>query len=211
MMVNNADSEITKISFVNEFLWALTGLFLTIFGTFVEVFVILPSADINNNALKLTSISLGITYQLVGVFLTACVGGKNAAAYAQIAYVILGLFKLPVFYQGGSFDYLQYPSFGYILGFIPAAWLCGYLVLPGKRRLELFAISSFLGLLVIHLCGIIYLIGYSFITPLFGNELASNYLFEGIKLYSLSPFFGQLFLICVISVLAFLIRLILMY
>lgn len=54
------------------------------------------------------------------------VGGRNAAAYAQIAYVIMGLFKLPIFYQGGSFDYIQYPSFGYILGFIPGAWLCGF-------------------------------------------------------------------------------------
>ncbi len=211
MLVSNSDSDVTKMPPLSDFFWALTGLILTIFGTFVEVLIVLPSSNSQTNSWELVPLSLGITYQLVGVFLTACVGGKNAAAYAQIAYVILGLFKLPVFYQGGTFDYLQYPSFGYILGFIPGAWLCGFLVLPGKRRLELFAISSFLGLLVIHLCGILYLVGYCFITPLFGNELADNYLVDGIKLYSLTPFPSQLVLICVVSILAFLLRLILMY
>jgi biotin transport system substrate-specific component len=209
MIVTN--SENSKIPFLSEFLWALIGLCLTIFGTFVEVFVFVPRSNLNISSFELTSSSLGITYQLAGLFLTACMGGKNAAAYSQIAYVILGLFKLPVFYQGGTFEYLQYPSFGYILGFIPGAWLCGFLVLPGKRRLELFAISSFFGLLVIHLCGIIYLIGYSLITPLFGNELADNYILEGIKLYSLNPFPSQLALICAVSVLAFILRLVLMY
>lgn len=209
--MSNSDSDVTKMPPLSDFFWALTGLILTIFGTFVEVLIVLPSSNSQTNSWELVPLSLGITYQLVGVFLTACVGGKNAATYAQIAYVILGLFKLPVFYQGGTFDYLQYPSFGYILGFIPGAWLCGFLVLPGKRRLELFAISSFLGLLVIHLCGILYLVGYCFITPLFGNELADNYLFDGIKLYSLTPFPSQLVLICVVSILAFLLRLILMY
>ena len=211
MIVTNSDPKVSKVSPFSEFFWALTGLILTIFGTFVEVFVVLPDSNNNSDSLQLTPSSLGITYQLTGVFLTACVGGRNAAAYAQIAYVILGLFKLPVFYQGGTFDYLQYPSFGYILGFIPGAWLCGFLVLPGKRRLELFAISSFFGLLVIHICGILYLCGYCLITPLLGNELADNYLIDAINLYSISAFPAQLALICFISLLSLVIRFILMY
>lgn len=63
-------------------------------GTFVEVFVVLPG----EGNVKITS--LGITYQLAGVFLTGMLAGKNAAAAAQIAYVIMGLFKLPIFYLG---------------------------------------------------------------------------------------------------------------
>ncbi len=198
-----------KISPVSEFFWALIGLMITIFGTFVEVFVYLPTSDRQLSGLQSTS--LGITFQLAGVFLTGLLGGKNAAAYAQIAYVVLGLFKLPVFYHGGSLDYLYYPTFGYILGFIPGAWLCGFLVLPGKRKLELFVISSFLGLLVIHVCGIIYLVGYSFITPIFGNNLSSSYLLDAIVLFSVTPFFAQIALICSVSIIAFIIRLLLMY
>lgn len=209
MNVNNNSLPPQKISPINEFFWALIGLMLTIFGTFVEVFLVIPTNTTNLENVE--TASLGITYQLAGVFLTGMLGGRNAAAYAQIAYVIMGLFKLPVFYQGGSFDYIQYPSFGYILGFIPGAWLCGFLVLPGKRRLELFTISAFLGLLVVHLCGILYLILYTYITPLLGNELTPTYLWDAINLYTITPFPSQLALICAISVIAFIIRLILLY
>ena len=207
--MNNNNPPPQKLSPISEFFWALIGLMVTIFGTFVEVFFYLPTD--NDNFSSLQSSSLGITYQLAGVFITGLLGGKNAAIYAQVAYVVLGLFKLPVFYQGGSLDYLYYPSFGYILGFIPGAWLCGYLVLPGKRRLELFVVSAFLGLLVIHLCGILYLTIYSFVAPVLGNALSSSYLWDAISLYSITPFFAQIALICTVSVIGFIIRLILMY
>lgn len=207
--MNNHNTPPQKISPISEFFWALIGLMLTIFGTFVEVFFYVPTGD--EGSLKLQFSSLGITFQLAGVFFTGLMGGKNAAAYAQIAYVILGLFKLPVFYQDGGWNYLDNPTFGYILGFIPGAWLCGYLALPGKRRLELFFLSACLGLLVVHLCGIVYLILYSFIAPLMGNVLSSSYLWDAIHLYSITPFFAQLALICAVSLVAFVLRLILMY
>ena len=207
--MNNNNPPPQKISPISEVFWALMGLMITIFGTFVEVFVYLPSGKQDSSNLEFSS--LGITYQLAGVFLTGLLGGKNAAVYAQVAYVVLGLFKLPVFYHGGTLDYLYYPTFGYILGFIPGAWLCGFLALPGKRRLETFVFSAFFGLLVIHVCGILYLVIYSYAAPLLGNVLDSSYLWDAVNLYSISPFFAQLALICAISVIAFLIRLILMY
>ncbi|MCS6943462.1 MAG: biotin transporter BioY [Geminocystis sp.] len=193
------------ISAINKFFWALIGLMLTVVGTFVEVFVVLPEGG------NMKVASLGITYQLAGVFFTGMLAGKNAAAAAQIAYVIMGLFKLPIFFLGGSFDYLQYPSFGYILGFIPGAWLCGFLAIPGKRRLELFALSAFCGLLVVHACGILYLVGYTCVTPLLGNQLSDSYLWDAIRLYTITPFASQLALICAVSLVAFVIRLILLY
>jgi biotin transport system substrate-specific component len=207
--VNNNNLPPQKISPLSEFFWALIGLMLTIFGTFVEVFFYVPTGE--QGLFNLQFSSLGITSQLAGVFLTGLMAGKNAAAYAQVAYVILGLFKLPVFYYGGTLSYLYYPSFGYILGFIPGAWLCGYLVLPGKRRIELFFLSACLGLLVIHIFGILYLTIYSFVAPLMGNVLSSSYLWDAINLYSITPFFAQLALICAISLVAFVLRLILMY
>jgi biotin transport system substrate-specific component len=130
---------------------------------------------------------------------------------AQIAYIVLGFFKLPVFAHGSAFDYLQQPSFGYILGFIPGAWLCGYLALPGKRRLESLALSAFCGLIVIHLIGIIYLVGFWLINPLLGNNLAPDYLNEMITAYSLNPLPSQLAIVCFVAVIGFLIRLILFY
>lgn len=202
-------TEKSKVSRIDESLWAFTGLLLTIIGTFVEAFIVFPSFE--NQNITLIPHSLGVTYQIAGVLLTGCLAGKNAAITAQIAYVVLGLFKLPVFAQGGGFDYFQEPTFGYILGFIPGAWLCGYLAFPNKPRLESLALSAIFGLLVIHLCGIIYLIGFTFITPIFGNLLTPDYLQNAIIIYSLKPFFSQLILVCEISVIAFLIRLFLLY
>lgn len=198
-----------KVSPINEFLWAFIGLSLTILGTFIEAFVAFPSFQNENPTL--TPISLGVTYQIAGVLFTGCVGGKNAAIYAQIAYVVLGLFKLPVFAQGGGFEYLQYPTFGYILGFIPGAWLCGYLAFPSKPRLESLTLSAIFGLIVIHLCGIIYLIGFTFINPLLGNSLTSDYLSQTIINYSVNPLLPQLVIVCAVSVISFMIRLILFY
>lgn len=198
-----------KVSPINEFLWAFIGLLLTILGTFIEAFVAIPSFQNDNPSL--TPISLGVTYQIAGVLFTGCVGGKNAAIYAQIAYLVLGLFKLPVFAQGGGFEYIQYPTFGYILGFIPGAWLCGYLAFPSKPRLESLTLSAIFGLIVIHLCGIIYLIGFTFLNPLFGNDLTSNYLPQTIINYSVNPLLPQLVIVCVVSVISFIIRLILFY
>jgi biotin transport system substrate-specific component len=198
-----------KLPLFHELLWAFTGLMLTIFGTFVEAFFIFPSDNQGN--LGLNSHSLGVTFQLVGVLLTGCLGGQNAAAFAQIAYVVLGLFKLPVFAQGGGFDYLQQPTFGYILGFIPGAWLCGYLALPGKRRLESLALSATCGLIVIHVIGIIYLVGFSLINPLLGNSLAPDYLLKSLTAYSLNPLPSHLVIVCVVAMIAYIIRLILFY
>lgn len=198
-----------KISPINEFLWAFVGLILTVLGTFIEAFVTLPSFQGENQ--PLSPHSLGVTYQIAGVLLTGCLGGQNAAAYAQIAYVVLGLFKLPVFAQGGGFDYLHQPSFGYILGFIPGAWLCGYLALPGKRRLESLALCAIFGLIVIHLCGIIYLVGFTLINPLFGNNLVSDYLPQAINIYTLSALPSQMIIVCAVAFIGFIIRLILFY
>lgn len=198
-----------KVSPLNEFLWAFIGLILTVLGTFVEAFVAFPALESKDT--YFAPHSLGVTYQIAGVLLTGCLGGQNAAAYAQIAYVVLGLFKLPVFAQGGGFDYLQQPSFGYILGFIPGAWLCGYLALPGKRRLESLALCAVLGLIVIHLCGIIYIVGLSFISPLFGNDVTANYIPETINTYSVQTLPSQLVIVCAVAVIAFIIRLILLY
>lgn len=198
-----------KISPIHEFLWAFIGLVLTILGTFIEAFVALPSFQ--GNSQPIAPYSLGVTYQIAGVLLTGCLGGQNAAAYAQVAYVVLGLFKLPIFAHGGGFDYLQQPSFGYILGFIPGGWLCGYLALPGKRKLEALTLCCLLGLFVIHLCGIIYLVGFSLITPLFGNDLAPNYLLETLNIYSFQALFPQFLIVCAVTIVSFVLRIILLY
>lgn len=184
-----------------EFLWALIGLLLTIGGTFVEASIASPSLNFGPDALQAQS--LGVSYQIGAVLLVGCLGGKKAGALSQIAYLALGLAWLPVFTKGGGLHYLREPTFGYLLGFVPGAWVCGWLAFKVAPRLEFLAASCLAGLLSVHAIGLIYLaLTYSF------NQ--DQMLPAAVK-YSLNPLPGQLAIACAVSVLAFILRQVMFY
>ncbi|WP_072016396.1 biotin transporter BioY [Neosynechococcus sphagnicola] len=185
-----------------ELLWALVGLFLTINGTFLEAQITNPPWYWSLSGIE--TYPLGVTYQVGAVLLTGCLGGRNAALISQIAYLGLGLFGYPiisVFAQGGGLDYLTEPTFGYLLGFIPAAWVCGYLAFKLPTRLELLALSCLAGLLTIHSTGLLYLVLGHLLQ--WGKDLAALSLPEAILNYSLVPLPGQLIITCAVAILAF--------
>lgn len=193
-----------------ELLWALIGLILTIGGTWLEVFV-------TNGPWAWASgvevFSLGVSFQVGAVLLVGCLGGQNAAALSQIAYLGLGLllfqtFDLQVFTQGGGLSYLREPSFGYLLGFIPAAWVCGYLAFWETLKLETLALSCLGGLLTMHVVGLVYL-PLAYVLQWTGTNAPS--LTEAIFTYSVAPIPGQLILVCAVSVLAYGMRQIMFY
>ena len=184
-----------------ELLWAIIGVLLTIGGTFLEAFAADPSWLWEQQ--EISVYSLGVTYQIGAVLLVGCMGGKNAAAISQIAYVVLGLTVLPVFSEGGGIGYLQEPTFGYLLGFIPGGWICGMLAFKAAPKLELLAFSCFCGLLMIHGVGLTYLtLNYL----LEGFATQNLVLTEAIQKYSLYPLPGQLGVTCAISVLSYVLR-----
>jgi biotin transport system substrate-specific component len=189
----------------NELLWALIGLLLTIGGTFLEAFVTNPPWDWSGQGLH--PVSLGVTYQIGAVLLTACLGGKNAGALAQIAYVFIGL-NLPVFTQGGGLGYLKEASFGYLLGFIAGAWVCGFLAFRMPPRLESLAFSCICGLLTIHAYGIGYLIIFHTLSLSVPQKLS---LIDAITKYSIYALPGQLVVVCAVTVLAFALRQLMFY
>lgn len=51
--------------------------------------------------------------------------GSRRGSLAVAVYVAVGLAGIPVFAAGGGIQYVFRPSFGYLLGFIAAAWLTG--------------------------------------------------------------------------------------
>lgn len=143
----------------NQLLWSMIGLLLTMGGTFLEAYVTTLPWGWSKQGVQ--TFSLGITYQIGGVLLVGCLGGKNAGALSQIAYLVMGLTLLPVFSDGGGMGYIKLSQFGYLLGFIPGAWICGLLAFKARPRLETLAFSCVCGLFAVHLCGIIYLgLGY---------------------------------------------------
>nr|WP_289623968.1 biotin transporter BioY [Desertifilum tharense] len=189
-----------------ELLWALTGLILTIGGTFIEAFIATPLWTWTEHGYQLYS--LGVTSQIGAVLLIGCLGGKNAGVLSQIAYLVLGLTWFPVFAQGGGMGYIQEPSFGYLLGFVPGAWVCGSLAFKLPSRLESLAFSCLCGLLCIHLTGLGYLIVCHslnwFSTP-------AMPFWDAVWRYSLSPLPGQLAVVCAATVLAFTLRRVMFY
>lgn len=189
-----------------ELLWASIGLLLTIGGTFLEASITSPPWNWNESGIP--TFSLGVSYQIGAVLLVACLGGKNAGAISQIAYLLLGLTWLPVFTQGGGIEYIKEPSFGYLLGFVPGAWVCGFLAFRKAPRLETIAFSCLCGLGIIHLIGIIYLI-FSYSLNWISNSAVS--IVATVLQYSFYPLPGQLALVCAVTVLAFLMRRLMFY
>ena len=187
-----------------ELIWAFIGLLLTIGGAFFPAFVTTPIWFGDNRGFQ--AYSLGVTYQIGAVLLVGCMGGKNAAALSQIAYLVLGLTLWPVFAQGGGIGYLREPSFGYLLGFVPGAWVCGWLAFKVASRLESLAFSCLCGLFTVHAIGLIYLIFTHSIPP-----IRTTPLFDEILKYSVYPIPGQLAVVCAIALLSFVLRRLMFY
>ncbi|WP_204103063.1 MULTISPECIES: biotin transporter BioY [Spirulina sp. CCY15215] len=198
-----------NLSLPYKLLWAVVGLFLTIGGTFMEPSTTtLPWNWASESGVQ--TYALGVTFQVGAVLLVGCLGGKQSGALSQIIYILLGLFlpRFRIFTHGGGLDYIIEPTFGYLLGFIPGAWICGSLAFRTKPTLEALAFSCFCGLFTIHLLGIIYLIGLHLFGFIDEGFIA---LLQDILQYSLRPLFGQSTIVCGVSVLAFALRRIMFY
>lgn len=205
----NPRPPLVHLSIPNEFLWAFIGLILTIFSTFLEAFITSPPWTWFEQGVQIYP--LGVTYQIGAVLLTGCMGGPSAGLFSQIAYVLLGLLWVPVFAQGGGWGYLQEPSFGYLLGFIPGGWFCGWLAFRKRTNLESLAFSAICGLGVIHLCGLVYLVGLSLLSPTVRQSIPLSSLPTAIFNYSVIPFPGQLVIICAVALLALILRRLMFY
>ena len=190
----------------NQLLWSMIGLLLTMGGTFLEAYVTTLPWSWSNQGIHTSS--LGVSFQIGGVLLVGCLGGKNAGALSQIAYLVIGLTLLPVFADGGGVGYVKLSQFGYLLGFIPGAWVCGFVAFKARPKLETLAFSCFCGLLTVHICGITYLV-LSYFFHLKGTETLT--LTQAIVRYSWVAVPGQLTVLCAVSVLAYLLRHLMFY
>lgn len=132
---------------------AIAGLLLIVAGGLIPAFLALPGPE--GWSLR----PLGITLQVPALLLTALVAGPRSALLAAVGYLSVGLFQLPVFQQGGGIGYLVDPGFGYLAGFIPAAWITGRLARQrGMDDPLALTAAAGVGLLVLQLCGLLNLL-----------------------------------------------------
>jgi biotin transport system substrate-specific component len=100
-----------------------------------------------------------LTLQTFFVLLSGLVLGSRLGALSQAVYILLGLVGLPVFTNGGGLGYLIQPTFGYLMGFVPAAAVTGLIAGPSGDRLSVrrACLASVAGVLAVYLVGVPYL------------------------------------------------------
>ena len=100
-----------------------------------------------------------VTGQTLMVLLIGMAYGPTLGAATIIAYLLEGGIGLPVFAGGGAgWPVLTGFTGGYLIGFVPAAFLVGVLALRGMGRTMLgTVIAMVLGNLVIYACGVVWL------------------------------------------------------
>ena len=117
--------------------------------------------------IKIPTPLLPLTLQTLFVVLSGLVLGRKLGAVSTCVYVLAGVIGLPVF--TGS---VMSPTFGYILGFVPGAWLAGYIAEKFKPSYATWTAGALAGIAVIYAMGIPYY--YVMSKYYLGNELGAK-------------------------------------
>ena len=125
---------------------------------------------------------LPLTLQTLFVVLSGLVLGRKFGAVSVCVYVLAGVIGLPVF--TGS---VMNPTFGYIVGFVPGAWLAGYIAEKFRPNFWTWTLGGIAGTAVIYAVGIPYY--YVMSKYYLGNELGAKAL---LTYFVLMPIPGDL-------------------
>ncbi len=83
-----------------------------------------------------------ITGQTFAVLMLGALLGSRRGGLAMVAYLVEGLMGLPVFASGIGLAALLGPAGGYLVGFVPAAYIVGRLAEEGWDRRVLTTIAA---------------------------------------------------------------------
>lgn len=109
-------------------------------------------------------------------FFTAMAGvllGPAWGAASQAVYVLLGLAGVPIFALGGGLSYVFQPTFGFLAGLIPSAWVIGKLT-EHRQSFAQITLACLAGLAVLYAVGVPYL-----------ALIANVYLGKGLSLWQI--------------------------
>ncbi|MHC1624426.1 MAG: biotin transporter BioY, partial [Methermicoccaceae archaeon] len=128
--------------------FALSIGFAGITGIAAQIMIILPWTPVP------------LTAQTFPVLVGAVLLGRSWGSVSQVLYVALGVLGVPWFFgMSGGYEHLLGASGGYLLGFIVAAWVIGYIsdryVLA--RRYIFMLMLFMVGMLIIYAMGLIQL------------------------------------------------------
>ena len=129
----------------------LVSLQSLIISTMIPVYIPLPFVDKSSN-----SFEIPITWQIPTIIMLTVIFNRKVVFRAFSLYVIIGLFILPVFQEGGSIGYLLTPNFGYLLGIYPLIKIIDNINKKEKINIRYFLIIGFLAISAMHLTGIFF-------------------------------------------------------
>ncbi len=163
---------------LNKILKIIISLQIIIISTFVPVVISIP---FTNKSIQ--TFELPISWQIPTIVLITLIFKRKVVLIAFSIYLLIGLFLLPVFHDGGSIGYLLTPNFGYLLGIFPLINIIDKLN-KLNRKINYYDLLKYgiLGILSMHILGII----YNFIQILIFNQ--PDILFYNISKYSLGKF-----------------------
>jgi biotin transport system substrate-specific component len=113
----------------------VTALFSAIIGVLAQITIPLPLVP--------------ITGQTLAIGLAATILGSRYGSFSVILYLIIGSSGVPVFAEfSGGFSKLIGPTGGYLVGFLPTAFLIGWFMEKTSFNLKNAVIANSIGMLI---------------------------------------------------------------
>ncbi|MDE8565338.1 biotin transporter BioY [Anoxybacillus rupiensis] len=127
---------------------------MTLIAMFAALMAI--GANITSWAPFLVIGGVPITLQTFFCLFAGAVLGRRLGAFAMIVYMLVGLVGAPVFAQfSGGFSMVVRPTFGFILSYILAAYITGWIVEKGSPSPSVvrFVVAALIGMIINYVIG----------------------------------------------------------
>ena len=116
-----------------------------------------PYISVPSNGNTFTTVELPVNWQIPTIIILTFIFSDKILIKSHTIYLILGLFFLPLFNDGGSLGYILTPNFGFLLGVYPMIIYIHKQKSKTYLTIFKFIFYGILSLLILHLTGIIYI------------------------------------------------------
>ena len=136
---------------INKIIEILISIQIIVISAFIPVFITIPFMDKN-----IYTYEMPITWQVPSIIILTLVFNSKIVSKAFSIYIVICLFFIPVFHNGGSLGYLLTPNFGYLLGIYPLINIIDNSNTRNKINIGNFLKSGLIAIGAMHLTGIFY-------------------------------------------------------
>ena len=122
-------------------------------SSMIPLYISIPS-----NGNPFTVVDLPVNWQIPIILILTIIFSDEILIKSHTIYLILGLFFLPIFNDGGSLGYILTPNFGFLLGIYPMIIYINKIKSKNIITIFRFIVFGIISILILHLIGIVYLI-----------------------------------------------------